>query len=149
MKPQENWITRSHNSHKQYIYITAVILTTSLNIRCRYGSSQKERFLEKWIEFPWLENRANTHTQHMETLDSRFDPTRSHLQCTPWPQPPETEPATTDCRAETPQLSHQCFRMSCVSVRPIFWSWKLNSQHNSSTKKKCSFKKVFVRDKNI
>ena len=30
----------------------------------------------------------------------------------------------------------QSFRMSCVSVHRIFWSWEFNSQYNSSTKKK-------------
>ena len=60
-----------------------------------------------WIELTWLENSANTYAQHTETLDSFFDLIRSHQQCIPWFPPLEIELATTDCRAETLQLSHQ------------------------------------------
>ena len=53
------------------------------------------------------ENTANTYTWYTETLDCCFDLTRSHQQCIPWFPPLEVEPATTDCSAETLQLSHQ------------------------------------------
>ena len=60
-----------------------------------------------WIELPRPENPANTYTQHMETPDSCFNLTRSHQQCIPWSPLLEIEPATTDCWAETLQLSQQ------------------------------------------
>ena len=60
-----------------------------------------------WIELPWPENPANTYVRHSETLDSRFDLIKSHLQCIPWFLPLEIEPATTDCRVETLLLSQQ------------------------------------------
>ena len=60
-----------------------------------------------WIELPWPENLANTYAQHTEALNSCFDLIRSHQQCIPWSLPLEIEPATTDCSAESLQLSHQ------------------------------------------
>ena len=60
-----------------------------------------------WIELLWPENPANTYARHTGTLDSSFDLIRSHQQCIPWSPPQEIEPATTDCRAETLQLSQQ------------------------------------------
>ena len=59
-----------------------------------------------WIELPWLENPTNTYAWHTETLDSFFYLIRSHQQYIP-SSPLEIEPATTDCRAETLQLSQQ------------------------------------------
>ena len=60
-----------------------------------------------WIELPWPENPANTYTWHTETLDSYFNLIMSHQQCILWSLPQAIEPATTDCRAKTLQLSHQ------------------------------------------
>ena len=60
-----------------------------------------------WLELIWSENPENTYVQHTETLDSCFDLIRSHQQCITWSPPLEIEPATTDSRAEIPQLSHQ------------------------------------------
>ena len=53
------------------------------------------------------ENSANTYTRHTETLDSYFDLIRSYQQCILWSPPLEIKPVTTDCRAETLQLSQQ------------------------------------------
>ena len=60
-----------------------------------------------WIELPWPENTPNTYARDTETLDSCFDLIRSHQQCILQSPPLEIEPATTDCSAETLQLSHQ------------------------------------------
>ena len=60
-----------------------------------------------WIELPQPKNPANTCVWHMETLDGCFDLIKSHQQCIPWSPPLEIKPATTECRAETLQLSHQ------------------------------------------
>ena len=59
------------------------------------------------IDLRWLENPVNTYARHTETLDSCFDHIWSHQQCIPWSPPLEIKPVTTDCRAETLQLSHQ------------------------------------------
>ena len=56
------------------------------------------------IELPWSENLANTYARYTETLDSCYDLIRSP-QCIPWSPPLEIKPVTTDCRAETLQLS--------------------------------------------
>ena len=60
-----------------------------------------------WIELLWPENPANTCTWHMETLNSCFDPIRSHQQCILSFPHLEIEPVTTECRAETLQVSQQ------------------------------------------
>ena len=64
----------------------------------------------RWMELPWLENPANTYARHSETLDSCFDLIRTHQQCIPLSPPLEIEPATTDCRAESLQLSISPYR---------------------------------------
>ena len=75
-----------------------------------------------WIELPWPENLANTYTQHTETLNSCFDLIRSHQQCIPWSPPLEIEPATTDCKAETLQLSH--WSISHISDAKLTSHWR-------------------------
>ena len=75
-----------------YIYIYIYILSRGIIL---------------WIELPWPENPTNTYAWHTETLDSCFDLIKSHEQCIPWSLLLETEPATTDCRAKTLQLSQQ------------------------------------------
>ena len=57
-------------------------------------------------ELPWPWNPGNSYARHTETQDRCFDLIRSHQQCIPWSPPLEIEPTTTDCRAETLQLSH-------------------------------------------
>ena len=47
------------------------------------------------------------YTRQMETLDSCFELIRSHQQYILWSPLLEIEPTTTDCSAETLQLSHQ------------------------------------------
>ena len=74
------------------------------------GNSMGDRVnirLNSWIEWPWPENPANTYARHTEILDSCFDLIRSSQLCIPWSPQLEIEPATTDCRAETLQLSQQ------------------------------------------
>ena len=56
------------------------------------------------------ENPLNTYARHPETLDSGFDLIRSHQECIPWSPPLDIEPATTDGRAETLQLSQSPYR---------------------------------------
>ena len=60
-----------------------------------------------YIELPWPEHPANTYAWQTETLDTCFHCIRSHQQYILWSPPLEIEPATTDCRAETLQLSQQ------------------------------------------
>ena len=92
------------------ILMTCLIVELLCQVFILHGVSQgngvTRRFL--WIELPWMENPANTYTRHTETLESCFDLIRSHQQGIPWFPPQETKPATTDWRAETLQLSHQC-----------------------------------------
>ena len=76
-------------------------------IKCWSTFSFLSRGIILWIELPWPENLANTYAWHTETLNNCFDLIRSHQQCIPWSPPLEIEPANTDCRAKTLQLSHQ------------------------------------------
>ena len=56
-------------------------------------------------------------------LVSCFDLIRSHQQCILWSPPLEIEPATTDCRAETLQLSKQSIlHTQNVDLYPFPWS---------------------------
>ena len=74
-----------------------------------------------------IRNPANTYSRHTETLDSWFDLIRSHQQCILWSPPLEIELVTTDCRAETLQLSHQpnIFPRGLeVCIRIITVTWK-------------------------
>ena len=79
--------------------------TEKVVIRSTFSFLRKGIIL--WIKLPWHENPANTYARHTETLDSCFNLIRSHQQCIPWSPPLEIKPATTDCSAETLQLSHQ------------------------------------------
>ena len=63
--------------------------------------------IELFIELPWPENTVITYAWHTETLDSCFGRIRSYQQCIPSSPPLEIEPANTDCRAETLQMSQQ------------------------------------------
>ena len=78
-----------------------------------------------WIELPWPENPVNTYAWHKETLDSCFDPIRFHQQYILWSPPLEIEPVTSDCRAETLQLSHHSilhtFDAKLTSLYPCPW----------------------------
>ena len=59
-----------------------------------------------WIEIPWPENPTNTNARHM------------------WWR----SPYTLLMRPNKVERGVQCFRMSCVGVRRIFWLWWFNSQ---------------------
>ena len=62
-------------------------------------------FILNWI--PMTRKSGKPYTQHTETLDSFFTLIKSHQQCITWSPPLEIELVTTDCRAETLQLSQQ------------------------------------------
>ena len=61
-------------------------------------------------------SELNTDTRHTETHDNSFDLLRSQQQCIPWSPPLETEPVTTDCRAESIQLSRSPYRTQVTSI---------------------------------
>ena len=116
---------------------------------CSYNSKYLfflSRGIILWIELPWPESPANTYTRHTETLDSYFDLIRSHQQCIPWSPPQIAEPklynwASVHITHKRRQIKwrslytllmrpFQCFRMSCISICRIFWSWWFSS-HDS------------------
>ena len=77
-----------------------------------------------WFELPWPENPGNTYARHMETLDNCFDLIRFHQQCIQWSPLLEIKPVTTDCRAETLQLSHQFMSWENMALEVTMFSVK-------------------------
>ena len=101
------------NWYNPLIWLWFITETNLMSLTCNTSCwkwihwTKNQIYVFLWIELPCPENPTNTYARHTETLDSCFDLIRSHQHCIPWSPPRKIEEATTDCRAETLQLSQQ------------------------------------------